>query len=144
MMLPPRLRIAGGIAYSDSSFTSRFSMLYGVGRCEEGVERASPEKKSSRRKSTSSSVASCGRRRWWHLQPWGVVVDVVDDVWEGAPGNAQKTDAPLLVPSVPPADEAVGAVHVGVVLRLEEVLPPVVTGGGPVGSAQSSALRRAR
>jgi hypothetical protein len=43
LLLLPRLRIAGGVAYSGSSFTSRFGTLYGVARCEEGVDRAGPE-----------------------------------------------------------------------------------------------------
>jgi hypothetical protein len=42
-LLPPRLRMTGGVAYSGSSFTSRFGTLYGVARCEEGVDHAGPE-----------------------------------------------------------------------------------------------------
>jgi hypothetical protein len=37
------LRIAGGVAYSGCSFTSRYGTLYDVARCEEGVDRAGPE-----------------------------------------------------------------------------------------------------
>jgi hypothetical protein len=60
-------------------------------------------------------------------------VDAFDDGREGAPRNALETEAPLLVPCVPPADEAVGVVHVGVVLCLEEVRPPVIVAGGGLG-----------
>jgi hypothetical protein len=45
MLLLPRLRSsAGGVVYSGSSFTSRFGTVYGVARCEEGVDRAGPDK----------------------------------------------------------------------------------------------------
>jgi hypothetical protein len=43
MLLPPRLRIAGGVAYSGSSFTLLFGTLYGVARCEEGIDRTGPK-----------------------------------------------------------------------------------------------------
>jgi hypothetical protein len=43
MPLLPRLRIAGGVAYSGSSFTSRFGTMYGVARWEEGADRARPK-----------------------------------------------------------------------------------------------------
>jgi hypothetical protein len=33
-LLPPRLHIAGGVAYSGSSFTSRFITMYGMERWE--------------------------------------------------------------------------------------------------------------
>jgi hypothetical protein len=32
----------------------------------------------------------------WHLEPWGGVVDAIDDVQEGALRNAPETDAPSL------------------------------------------------
>jgi hypothetical protein len=56
-------------------------------------------------------------------------VDAIDDGREGALGNAPEKGGPVLVSRVPPTDEAVGAVHVGVVLRLEEVHPPIVVAG---------------
>jgi hypothetical protein len=56
---------------------------------------------------------------------------------DGAPGNALEAEAPLPVPGVPPADEAVGAVHLGVVLRLEVVRPLVVVTGGGLGGIGS-------
>jgi hypothetical protein len=71
--------------------------------------------------------------------------ECVDDVLEGAPGNALEAEAPLPVPHVPPVDEVIGVVHLSVMLRLEVLRPPALLPvGAQVGSARSSAVRRAR
>jgi hypothetical protein len=48
-----------------SSFTSHFGTLYGVLRCEEGIDRVGPEEEEFEDDRPPWLPVRCGQRRWW-------------------------------------------------------------------------------